>query len=255
MLLTKLKEVRRVSNQKDHILLLGTRDKTDFALYLSNVIANLDKRVLLVDATEKQLYRHGYTTLSGDQHLYDFHGVDILTGAVDWSHINILLKNENEQLANYDVVLLDIDSVHRANANWSGANTQIYVGDYERLTMERDKHLINSYIETNKNNKFQQVTYYVKTTIDPEYFDDLIGYCVDWQGLPIEIEYDEIDLALRIAMQHQMKFSFKKLSKGYREGLTEIVTAIYGFHKNEVQRIFKQSLFKQPTHLLATADK
>ncbi|WP_028393933.1 hypothetical protein [Bacillus cihuensis] len=239
-----------MKQQKHYILMLGTRDKTDFGMYLSHVFSGLDKKVLLVDSTEKQLYRDGYTTLGKDRYLYDFQGVDILTGVKDWNSINTLLEKEDEKLSTYDVVLVDVDNLQNSLADWSGINTQLYVGDYERMNMQKDKQLLTRYIDETGNNEFFHISYYVRNKLEPDFFDELTGYRIQWKSLPIEIEFDEVDLQLRIIMQHNLQIPFKRLSNGYKEALTSIVTAIYGLHKKEVMSVFNHSFMRIPRKLL-----
>lgn len=239
------------SNEQTNILLMGTRDKTDFVLYLSHVLQDLSLKVLIIDGTERQLYKQGYTTLRADQHLYDFQGVDILTGVFSWPQAEFFLENESEDISSYDVVLVDVDTEERSLADWNGINLHMYVGDYERLHMYQDAAIIKSYYAKHGKCEFHRVMYYVKHKLADDYFDSLIDYRVKWISETKEIEFDEVDLELRLLMQHTLQIPYKKLSKGYKDALASVVSGVFGYHRSEVFSVFKHSSFYVPKKILA----
>ena len=238
-------------NEKWNMLLLGTRDKSDFTIYLAHLLEGLDMKVLIVDATEKQIYRNGYTTLGKSENLFDLLGVDILTGATKWSEVKSLLLSNGENSTSYDVILVDIDNKESAlSGGWEEANLHMYVGDSERMNMMNDAALLTAYLEQTGINKFHRVTYYVPNKMVESYFDHLIDFEIQWISNTKNIEFDNVDMELRVLMQGTLQIPFKRLSKPYKEVLAEIVSGIFGYHRKEVLSIFQRTRFSAPRKIL-----
>ena len=226
------------------ILLIGSRNKADFVLYLSHVISNLDKKVLIVDSTYDQIYRHGYTHLSKEEHLFDFQDIDILCGAKNWLQVEESLRTNNETTTNYDVVLVDMDSVEAVTREWPTFDNRFYIGDEERLNQVRDVELLHRLFDETENREMTRVQFEGRYKLDNSYFDNLMNNRTKWVSLSYSIEQDDFEAALRTQMQHELAIPFKKLSKQYREVLTDLVSGLFEMHIHDIQNAVKPSFFR-----------
>ncbi|WP_066298060.1 hypothetical protein [Bacillus sp. FJAT-29937] len=226
------------------IQLVGSRNKADFALYFSHVLTNLENRVLLVDATADQIYRHGYTRLGKNEHVFDFQGIDIMGGASNWLQVEEHLREINETTTNYDVVIIDMDSIEAITAEWPHFDDRFYVGDEERLNQVRDVELLHRLFDETESTEIKRITFEGRYKLEGSYFDTLMSNRAKWVSIPYSIELDEMEGPLRTQMQHEQSIPFKKLTKQYRETLTEMVSALFEVHVEEVQSAVKTSFFR-----------
>ncbi|MEK5149129.1 hypothetical protein MKX53_19280 [Psychrobacillus sp. FSL K6-4615] len=226
------------------IQLVGSRNKSDFTIYLSHLLTKLDQRVLIVDTTERGIYQHGIARLNGNQHLYDFQQIDILAGAKEWLDVEELLRIEGESTTNYDTVIVDMDSTKIISNEWPIFEERYYIGDEERLNQMQDIDLLHLLFDETEDKNIKRVTFKSGYELTGDYFDNLLNHRATWRSMNHMIEPDEFMISLRIQMGHDHIIPFKKVNKQYKDVLCEIVSEIYEMHIKEVQDAVKTSFFK-----------
>lgn len=226
------------------IQFIGSRNKADFAIYFSHVLTSLEKRVLLVDATADQIYRNGYARLGKNEQVFDFQGIDLLCGAANWLQVEESLRKVNETTTNYDVIIVDMDSIDAIIQEWPTFDDRFYVGDEERLNQVRDIDLLHRLFDETDNRELKRVSFEGRYRLDGSYFDNLMNNRVSWNSINYSIELDDFEASLRTKMQHEQTIPFTKLSKQYREVLHEIVSGLFEIHIHEVQGATKPSFFR-----------
>lgn len=226
------------------ILLIGSRNKSDFTLYLSHILSSLEKRVLIVDTTEQGNYQHGYARLEEKSHLYDFQSIDILTGATNWLDVERLLRKEGESTLSYDAVIVDMDSISVITNEWPEFEERYYIGDDDRINQLRDVNLLHRLFDETDDTVIKRVTFKSQYELTADYFDNLMNRRPKWRSMNHLIEPDEFMLALRIQMGHEQMIPFTKVNKQYKEVLIEIVSEIYQLHIKEVQDAVIPSFFR-----------
>lgn len=223
---------------------IGSRDKTDFLLFLAYTARELDKRVLIVDATKKENYRYGYTKLMPNEYIYDFHKIDILCGAEDWADVEETLQEANETASNYDLILVDIDSIDILENKWPSFEKTIYIGDYNRIHLHYDVPLLKFIADSLEEIKVKKVLYTAYYPIDEEYLDDLLEYKVTWDAVLSEISIEEIDLEeIRLKMQYDYLFPYKNLNSSYRHAISDVISLIFNISEKDVKHVLKSSFF------------
>lgn len=225
------------------IQFIGSRNKADFALYFSHVLRSLGKRVLLVDATTEQLYRHGYARLGKNDQVFDFQGIDLLCGAANWLQVEESLREINETTTKYDVIIVDMDSIEAITQEWPTFDDRFYIGDEERLNQVRDVELLHRLFDETDNRELKRVSFEGRYRLDSSYFDNLMNNRVRWESINYSIELDDFEASLRTKMQHEQTIPFTKISKQYREVLSGIVSGLFEIHIQEVQGATKPSFF------------
>ncbi len=207
-------------------------------------MTNLGKRVLVVDATKQQLYRHGYTRLKKDEQLFDFQGIDILCGPVSWLQVEECLRINQESTTNYDVVMVDVDSLEAVAKEWPTFDQRFYIGDEDRMHQTLDVELLHRLFDETEETGITKVTFEGKYELDSTYFNNLMNNRPRWVSVEHFIELDDFESSLRFQMQHETMIPFKKLSKPYKETLSDLVSSIFHVHKDEVQGAVKQKFFR-----------
>lgn len=226
------------------IQFVGSRNKTDFTLYLSHLINKLNQRVLIVDTTEQNLYRHGYTRLDVGQSLYEFQQIDILVGAKEWLDVEKLLRIEGESTTSYDTIIIDMDSEEIISNEWPIFDERYYIGDEERYHQILDVDLLHRLFDETEEKDIKRVTFKSGYELSSDYFDNLLNHRANWRSMNQIIEPDEFMIPLRIQMGHEHIIPFNKVNKQYKDVLTEIVSEIYQLHIKEVQDAVKPPLFR-----------
>lgn len=228
---------------KKLIQFIGTRNKSDFILYLSHVLTSLNKRVLVIDGTQNEVYKHGYGP-AGTNNIFDFQGIDILASVSNWADIDQNLKKYDETIEDYDIVIMDIDTPELLKHEWPMFNDRFYVGDFDRSNQQRDVKLIRTLLESTGSSKIKRITFESDYQIDDEYFDMQLTEPVEWNSMNYKFEPDEVMEVLRFKMQHEQIIPFSKLNKQYKNMLTEIISALYELHVQEIEDAVKPSFFK-----------
>lgn len=235
--------------KKEQVKLLqfiGTRNKSDFVLYLAHMLTNLKKRVLVVDVTKNKLYQHGYTRLGKEQHLYDFQGIDILCGIENWFDIEECLLRQGETSIAYDLIIIDMDSVEIVEQAWPEFNERFYVGDFDRANQLNDVALVKSLVQSTEDNRLKRITFESKHNFEADFFDTLLDMDIEWRAMHYLFEPDEYIEELRIQMQHTHEIPYRQLSKQHKELLTEIVSMLFELHVDKVSEAVKAPFFRFP---------
>lgn len=226
------------------IQLVGSRNKSDFTIYLSHLLTKLNQRVLIVDTTEQSIYQHSYARLEEGRTLYDFQQIDILVGAKEWLDVEKLLRNEGESTTNYDTIIIDMDSVETISNEWPVFEERYYIGDEERYHQILDVDLLHRLFDESEYKDIKRVTFKSGYELASEFFDNLLNHRANWRSMNHLIEPDEFMRPLRIQMAHDHIIPFNKVNKQFKDVLTEIVSEIYQLHIKEVQEVVKPSLFR-----------
>ena len=86
---------------------IGAYDKTDLILYTAKVIAELNKKVLVIDATVLQKARYIVPCIAPSKcYITEYEKIDVAVGFNSFDEIKRYLGVEELQ---YDIVLIDVD--------------------------------------------------------------------------------------------------------------------------------------------------
>ncbi|MBX8945889.1 hypothetical protein [Lysinibacillus sp. K60] len=209
------------------VQLLGSRSKADFAIYLGHTIADLGKRVLIVDSTNNLEYQHSYIHLEGNEELYEFQDVDLLINTKSLQDLMTKLNNANEMLENYDVIIVDANDSSTILNDWPKFHEVLYVSDNTRFTITQDIDILNDYVDSTGNTVLKRVHFESAHKIPNDYLDLLINNRLEFKLIDDPLEYDDLEHKLRNFMQHEGLIPYNKLPKDYRRLLKVIVTEMF----------------------------
>lgn len=209
------------------VQLLGSRSKSDFAIYLGHTIAALGKRVLVVDSTNNNEYLHSYIQLEGNEHLYEFQDVDLLINTKSLHDLIAKLSKANETLGNYDCIIVDANDNSTIVNDWPKFHHVIYVSDNTRFTINQDIAILHDYVDLTSNTVIKRVHFESAHKIPNDYLDLLINNRLEFKLINDPVEYDDLEHKLRNFMQHEGTIPYKKLPKDYKRLLKSIVTEMY----------------------------
>jgi hypothetical protein len=224
------------------IQLLGTRCKVDFTMYLAHAIASQNKRVLVVDATTASRYMVGLGRLESEELLYEVQDVEMIAAA-SWNDLKDRLTKEGENINNYDVVLVDIDSIAQVTGQWPAFDTSLYVSDDNRFHMQRDVALLHRYLDEHDNKPIRRLHFKSQFKLPETLIELLMNNRIEFTSDSEEIEFDEQLERLFIMMQHNQIIPYHKLTKEYKSILNEYVVEWFGLDRRDVQKAAKPTLF------------
>lgn len=240
------------------VQLLGTRNKTDLAIFLANAVVGQGKRTLIVDCTKDQLYKYGFGPIENSKsQMFEIQGVDVLTARVSsWEDVVQASRKENSDVTQYDVVILDFDYFAPLQGEWGKFDRTIYTGDNDRFAINRDVELLHQYLDMfGEDQPIQHIHFESAYHVPTGYLELLMNNRIEFKDLYYEIEYDDRLESIRQSMQHNRIIPHNKIAKDYRVMVNEIVASLYGVTTTEVSegvgkptifsRIFKQEKAKK----------
>lgn len=225
------------------IQLVGTRNKVDFALYLGHMIAAQGKRVLVIDATSKNLYERSITHLEEGEFLFEIQGVEILCCAKDWKSVEDCLNAESETFNNYDCIIVDMDSIDVLISDWPTFDHTLYISDDDKFNIHCDIELLHRFLDENDGKSLRRVHFESPFKVPEGYIELLMNNRVEFSADSEVIEYDDQEGRLRIMMQHNQVIPYGKLTKEYKELLVSMVVEWFGLDKRQIAKAAKPSLF------------
>lgn len=224
------------------IQLIGTKNKADFAIYLAHTIANYEKRVLIVDATDTEIYRLGYTEMEEDEYLFDLQNVEILVGAKHWGDVSRLLESEGEKASNYDCIIVDMDSVDTMIGDWPRFEETLYISDNDRINITRDIQLLHRWLDENEERHLRRIHFESSYRIPEGLIQLMMNHRIEFSPLSETMEYDDLEDRLRLMIQHDKIIPYKKLSRTYKSTLNQLV--FEWFEIDETKSGLTEKLFK-----------
>ncbi|PJO44903.1 hypothetical protein [Lysinibacillus xylanilyticus] len=228
------------------IQLLGSRNKSDFAIYLGHTIAALGYRVLIADATNNSEYLHSYIQIEDNEHLYELQDVEILINTKNIQECVENLSNSNEALENFDYVIVDANDSSSIVNDWPKFQHVFYISDNTRSNITQDIDILNDYVDSTGKTILQRIHFESAYKIPNDYIDLLINNRVEFKLVEDPLEYDDQEHKLRNYMQHESSIPYAKLPKDYKRLLKAIVTELLNIGNKD----FEASMRRGPLRML-----
>lgn len=215
----------------------GGYDKTDMLLFLSKMAVLSDKRVLFIDATASEKARYSVPAISPAQkYITTFEGIDIAVGFFDFQDI---LEYSCEETLNYDMVILDIDSL--AAYQDFGIDPQdehCFVTGFDLYSINRGMEVLQGLPAPTMVTK----VYFTKDMMPEE--DEYIMYLsqglkVVWNEEIVFFPFERGDQNTINTNQRFGKIKIRGLSKDYLEALEFLAEQNLGLSSSEVKKAMK----------------
>lgn len=217
---------------------IGAFEKTDLIIYTAKILTEVKKRVLVIDTTILQKARYIVPAIAPTKfYVTEYEGIDIAVGFDDIESVDRYLNNIE---ANYDIVLIDIDSAKMFNTFYlTNADKLYFVTAFDSFSLRKGIEIIS-----NLNQRVNMTKILFQRDIieeDDEYLNLLsLTAPVEWNQEKFYFPYDQGDLTAIIENQRVTKIKFKNLSQEFRDSLSMLAQEIipetrYG----EIKRVFK----------------
>lgn len=215
---------------------IGAYDKTDLILYVAKVIAELNKSVLVVDATMLQKSRYIVPCIAPSKcYITEYEKIDV---AVGFSNLDQIKKYLGVDELKYDVIMIDIDeneSFH--NYDMIKANKNYFITAFDSYSLKKGLEVIGKI----EDKILMKKVLFSQEMLDEE--DDYLNflsfyYSVSWEDDKIYFPYESGDNSAIIENQRTAKIRFKNLTDSYKEGLLSIAQDIISDEKtSEIRKI------------------
>lgn len=231
---------------------VGKIDKTELVEYIAKIIANIGKKVIIIDATSMQKTRYTVPIIMSEetqnQYVVQHDGVDFAVGFSNILELKKYLISKGEDFAEYEYVLIDTDVEEMCEEyDLKSANSLFFVTSYDKMYIIKGIDLLR-YLCAMKRRTNTEATidickllYYSDiNTADSAYIDRLTeNLPINWIGGPINVPYDSGDLSVNIRNQYSNKIDFKYLSKMYKNAVIDAANTITGEDKNNLRKTIK----------------
>lgn len=224
-----------------NICFIGAFDKLDLMLYISKIMNNLGKNILIIDATNLQKSRYIVPTINPTKsYVTRFGDIDIAVGFESYEEIERYIGLNEGQKMKYDYALVDIDNAEI----FDNFNNEETIKNY--FVTSFDLYSIRKGLETIK-----QISRPIKITKvvfsreineeDDHYLDYLsLGYKIIWEENQMNFPFNTEDIEVMVENQKVSRIKTKGLSQQYKDSLEYILTDIMpDININNLRRIMK----------------
>ncbi len=217
---------------------IGAFDKTDLVLYISKILTELSKKVLVVDTTITQKARYTVPCIAPSKcYITQHEGIDV---AVGFNTLEEIAQYLGSAEYIYDYILIDIDSnqeIYKMELNVGSKN--YFVTGFDSYSLKRGLEIIGQSQDKVIMTKVLFSRYMLEE--EDEYLNFLsFYYAVQWEEKKIYFPFEIGDTTKMIENQRSAMIKFKELSGEYREGLYELVNDIAPeLNKGEIRKILK----------------
>lgn len=217
---------------------IGNYDKIDFILYTAKILAQLGKKVLVLDTTVTQKSRYIVPVINPTlSYITVFEDIEVAIGFKTLEQLTEYIGEE--QHLQYDYILIDIDN----HQGITGTQLKItdknyFVTAFDLYSLKKGIEILNNLTEPLKLTKilFEKEM----TQEDDEYLNFLaLGKKIVWDDEVIYFPIENGDSLVIAENQKLEKIKFKNLSTQYRSAVTYLAMNISNEDEKKIRNIIK----------------
>lgn len=221
---------------------IGAYDKIDLIIYVARLLTEMNKKVMIIDATTLQKAKYIVPTISPSKtYVTEFEGIDIAVGFFDYSSIKEYLGMPQHAVFEYDYIFLDIDSPEALeDFNVQAATQNYFVTGFDLYSLKRGLEILSGIREPMPLIKILFSKNITKE--EDEYLNYLsLGYKVIWSEERIYFPFEQGDQTVIADNQRVAKVKLKKLTQLYKESLMYLAEKMIDPKEvNDLKKAFKQ---------------
>lgn len=225
----------------EKINFIGAFDKTDFIMYVAKILVEMEKKVLIVDATLNQKARYVIPTIDNDSLAYvtNYLGIDIAVGFANFNEIKQYLLMPESAVFTYDYIFVDIDDPNLVDS------FGIYEAKINYFVTSSDLYSLKKGLETLKEIKMPlkiKKIYFSNqmSKAEDDYLNFLsLGYKIQWQEDKIYFPLQSEDKDIIMENQRLSRIKFRGISSEYKDALIYLAQEISN-DQNGVKKAYKQ---------------
>ncbi len=219
---------------------IGAYDKKDLLINIAKVLTNLNKKVLIVDATMMQRFRYIVPRIANAKnniYISDYLGVDVALGFMNFNGIMQYLGQE----LNYDYALIDTDNIQTLNSFMLPKITKnFFVTSYDEYELQRGLEIFKFLMQPMQ---VYKVIYSANINNKEEsYLNHLVeGTNITWKKEKIEFADTVNDRKAILDDQISKEVNLKKFSGTYKDSLEYLISLMVGeyIEQSQVRKTIK----------------
>lgn len=223
----------------EQIGFIGALDKKDLLLNIGKVLTNLNKSVLIVDATMAQRLRYVVPNTSSkpsNTYVSEYQGVDVAVGFMNLNSIAQFIGHN----INYDYVIIDTDAVQTVTSfGMQNFAKNFFITSYDEYELQKGIEIfrliqfpIELYkviISSNINNK------------EDEYLNYLLGQTTaKWKEEKILFADTINDRKAALENQLTKEVNLKKYTSTYKDSLEYLISIITDGTLGDLKRMIRK---------------
>lgn len=206
---------------------IGAYDKIDLILYISKVLKESNKKVLVLDITTTQKSKYVVPVINPTKsYITEFEGIDIAVGFENIEEIKQYLGLEEDEQLDYDIMMIDTDTYEGIiDFNIQECEKIYYVSGFDAYSLKKGLEIISKLTIPLKMTRI----FYSKEMLkeEEEYFDYLaLGIRAMWSEEKLYFLLENGDKSAIIENQRIAKIKFKNLSNEYRDNIAFLANDI-----------------------------
>ena len=208
---------------------IGAYDKTDLIINVAKILTATKKKVLIVDATILQKSRYIVPVINPTKmYVTEYEEIDIAVGFSNIEDIKKYLGYSEEQELDYDIVLIDTDSIEGFNIfKLEESFKNYFVTSFDAYSLKKGLEILSELKTVVSLTKVLFAEEMLKE--EDDYLNFLsLGYKIIWNEYRIYFPIENGDLSVIYENQRVAKIKFKKLSIQYKDGLAYMSEEILG---------------------------
>lgn len=208
---------------------IGAYDKTDLIVYVAKILTALNKKVLVIDATDNQKTRYIIPAISpAPTYITTFEDIDVAVGFFSMDELQSFTGMVEGQELAYDIVLVDTDNVAGfRNFGLEESNKNYFVTSFDTYSLKKGLEALKGAQNAVNLTKILFSRDILKEEDDYLNFLSLESKAV-WNEYRIYFPIENGDLSVIYENQRVEKIKFKKLSVQYKDGLAYLAEEILG---------------------------
>ncbi|GGA24990.1 hypothetical protein [Paenibacillus physcomitrellae] len=229
----------------------GVSDKHDLLLYICRLLASAGAKVLLVDGTERQIYRYSIGQADQSLPITEYCGFDVACGFFSAESLKVYLKDQGCTIEDYDFVVYDLEKLTFCDeADWRTSAGIVWVTAFERFAVERSvewfKLLFSKYPALQDISAGIVFIRYVESLIEESYIREMIRQLpVKWDEQGVKVHWDERDYGIQLENEHNRALHIKPLSRSYKKAITALTDRMAGSGIVKTRSLFRSSARRQ----------
>ncbi|WP_138493477.1 hypothetical protein [Paenibacillus pinistramenti] len=229
----------------------GVSDKHDLLMYVCRLLAASGAKVLLVDGTERQLYRYSIGQPDKSMPITEYCGFDVACGFFSSESLKVYLNEQTSALEHYDFVLYDLEKLTFCDEeDWRISKGVFWVTAFERFAVERSaewfKLLFSKYPSLEGLACGLVFIRYVESLIEETYIRMLIQHLpLEWEEEAVKVEWSERDYGVQLENEHNRALHMKPLSRSYKKAITILADRISGKSPIQTRSLLRSTARRQ----------
>lgn len=225
----------------EQIGFIGAYDKKDLLLNIAAVLSNLNKKVLIVDATTTQRLRYIVPRISnaqGNTYVSEYLNIDVALGFMNFNGIMQYLG----QGLNYDFALIDTDNIQTLNSFMlPGITKNFFVTSYDEYELQRGLEIFRF---LQRPMEIYKVIYSANiNNKEDDYLNHLVeGSNITWKKERILFADSIDDRKATLENQLTKQIVLKRYSSTYKDSLEYLISiiAVESISQSDIKRIIRK---------------